>query len=419
MGSLTTLTTMGGGFEPSIVVAPDGTLYATAAKTARPGPGTRMASWLWFSQDGGETWRDLPSPAQVHEAMLGFEGDIATDESGHLYFADIYVADTTLSRWSPGPTWDWSRPLTGLPTPVDDRPWVAAHGSGIVYLMLNTGENVPTPETLLAGDTRGAARWIFRSEDAGVTWSLGHGVPLQDRCDLEASRADDQSILVVCQSGEGDASLLTVFQSPDRARTLTPVQSVPFQRGSVFMDPGAAIDAAGQPYAAWLDDLVVTVGFQDEEWQGDEPGRVLYAYQNGTAWTERDVTPFPARFANMDASAGAAGTLALTFYATTDLTPGADTEWVPYLMVSSNAADVNATWAVTPLLEEPAGVGKAPPEDFFQNAVGPDNRVHVILQKDRPEDLLRDGTVVNGVPADVLHAGQVSGPNLPAPDSKD
>jgi hypothetical protein len=405
------LTTQGEGFEPSIAASADGTLVATAAKTQRPNEGGRLASWLWYSKDGGATWSDLPLPTGPTTAYWGGEGDITVDAQGRIYFSDVYLADTALTRWSPGPVWDWTRDAMATTAPIDDRPWIEAHGDGVVYLVINTGPDFPTTGDLAEGRPTLSSKWLYRSVDAGLSWTLGQGL-WGDFCMPAASPADDQTLLMVCQGGEGSSSRLEARWSTDRGRTLPMEFSPNFELGTSYLAPGAAIDAAGTGYAAWLDDLAVSVGFQETEWQGDQPGHVKVAARgaDGT-WTMHDVTPFPARLAEIHACAGKAGTLGLSFYATTDLVVTARSKWFAYAMVSHDADASEPAWKVTRLAEEPAGAGTEPPGDFFECVVAPDNRVHVIFQLNKPEDTVRDGPA-RGLSADVFVVRQVLGANL-------
>ena len=405
------LTVKGEGFEPSIAVAPDGTLVATAAKTERPAEGEYLASWIWFSKDGGKSWQDLPLPKDPQATYWGGEGDIAVDAVGRTYLSDIYVADAALTRWSPGPVWDWTKAVMATTAPIDDRPWIEAHGDGVVYLLINTGPAFPTPSDLAEGRPTMSSKWLYRSEDAGETWTLGQGL-WGSFCMPAASPVDDRTLLVVCHGGEGSSSKLQVLWSTDRGRTLPVEYSPTFELGTSYLAPGAAIDAAGTGYAAWLDDLAISVGFQETEWQGDQPGHVKYAMRGAdVSWTMHDVTPFPARFAEIHACAGRAGTLGLSFYATTDPVVTAQSQWFAYVMVSDDADAAEPSWNVTRLAEEPAGTGTEPPGDFFECVVAPDNRVHVIFQLDKPHDIVRDGEA-SGIAADVITASQVSGANL-------
>lgn len=402
------LTTEGPGFEPSIDVAPDGTVYAAAAKTGRPNAGARLASWLWYSTDGGATFQDLPSPANAHRLMFGFEGDTAVDAKGRFYFMDTYLPDNAVHRWSPGadgvPAWDWSRPFQGTTSLLDDRPWVSAHGDGVVYLLSNNGGAFPAPGGLLRGDATSARIHLVASTDGGVTWSLGHAFPDSRFCQVAASPADDATVYVVCDEGEGAGAPVRVWRSEDRGATWTGAYLSRHGIGTAYLTPAVAVDGAGTPYAAWLDDRVDWSGVQDADWNGDTPGRVVVARplavaEAGAAWSEVDVTPFEGRFGMLHACAGSGGALALTFYATRSRTVDETTEWRAYALVSRDANAPSPTWTLSPLLDDVVAKGKYPPRDLFECAVGPDDAVHAVVQKNRDEPR-QPG---DGIRADVLY----------------
>lgn len=398
-----TLTSEGPGFEPSIDVGPDGVVYAAAAKTARPQSGGRLASWLWYSTDNGTTFRDLPSPGGAHRAMFGFEGDTAVDAAGRFYFTDTYLPDNTLHRWSPGPEgprWDYSRPVTGTTAALDDRPWMSAHGDGVVYLLSNNAAYTPVAGDLLRGDPAGGRIQLFVSEDGGMRWSLGHGFGQGVFCQVAASPADDVTAYVACRDGEGAGVPMSVHRSQDRGATWEKVHERPFDVGTAYLAPGVAVDRAGTPYAAWLDERVDWSGFQDADWNGEEPGRVRIAWADASgAWRERDITPFTGRFGLLHAAAGSPGVVALVFYATHDLKVTDETEWRAYALLGRDAATDAGAWTLAPLVEGPVAIGRYPPRDLFQVAVGPDDAVHAVVQRDRDEPH-QPG---DGIRADILY----------------
>src|SRR5207244_6058011 len=95
-------------------------------------------SWDWVSVDGGKTFVDIPglTPASVEQHEFGDEGDMAVDDANHLYFVDTNVTDITFTSWTVTGngldkiTLDQTRPILPSIQPVDDRPWVVAHGDG-------------------------------------------------------------------------------------------------------------------------------------------------------------------------------------------------------------------------------------------------------------------------------------------------
>lgn len=382
----------GNGFEPSLVVAPDGTVVAAAAKSSRLTQG-RPADWVWYSPDNGATWSDMPSPGNVHRAMPGLEGDLAVDAKGRVYYIDTYLPDNSIHRWSPGPTWDWSRPLQGTLPVVDDRPFAAAHGDGHVYLLSNTAQP-------------GQRIQVMRSVDGGLTWALPRAFPDSHFCQVAASPADDATVLVACAHGQGEGAKLLAHLSTDAGATWgAPEEVATFGIGTGYLAPVPAFDAAGTPYVAWADERVDWSGVQDATWEGEAPGRVHLAQRGASGWTTVDATPFDGRFGMLAASAGRAGTVGLSFYATRNATVDDATEWHAYALVTK---DAGATWDLALLDPAPMSVGAYPPRDMHDNAFAPDNALHVILQRN-VDDARAPG---DGIQAEVLHVRQTAGGNL-------
>src|SRR3954447_18567231 len=158
-----------GGYEPGIAIDKYGNIFVTAHKQNHclvvandPGSpiGVRSQSWLWTSKDG-VNWKNPPGLANLavpaDELDFGDEGDIALDDAGHphLYFVDTKVVDNSLTRWTisglgkEDMSQDMHRPFIPTAEEVDDRPWVAAHGSSTVMYVGNEGDK----DTYNAGDT--------------------------------------------------------------------------------------------------------------------------------------------------------------------------------------------------------------------------------------------------------------------------
>lgn len=407
----TRLTVQGPGFEPSIDASPDGTLYAAAAKTRRPQEGGRAASWTWYSMDGGASWSDLPSPSGRHRLMPGFEGDTAVDALGRFYFADTWLVDDSIHRWSPtasGPRWDWSRPFAATSGPMDDRPFLAAQGDGIVYLLSNAGP-VPVAGGTLFGDPP-SSKWLYVSEDGGETWSIGYGFGQTGFCQVAASPADVRSVWVACDERNGEAADLFVLESRNRGATWHEVFRARRELGTGYLTPAMTVDRAGTPYVAWLDERVEWSGVQDVAWTGDAPGRLHYATPGrDDAWRAVEVTPAKGRFGMLHAAAGEAGLLGITVYVTSDLAPSSSSEWFANAVVVRGADGGSPDAAASRILAEAAEKGPIPPRDLFQCSFAPDGVLHVVPQRNRDAEPYQPG---DGVAADVFHvAVKIQGPD--------
>ena len=147
-----------GGYEPGMAFDRYGNLFVTAHKQnhcdavaddpSAPA-GVRASSWLWTSTDG-VNFNDMPglggfalAPDQLD---VGDEGDLALDDASHLYFVDTKVVDDSFTRWTVSGLGtshiaeDIHRPVIPTLMPVDDRPWVTAHGSTTVMYAGNEGD---------------------------------------------------------------------------------------------------------------------------------------------------------------------------------------------------------------------------------------------------------------------------------------
>jgi len=184
----------GGGYEPGIYADADGDLFMTAHKEnaelalspdSRSATGTRSMSWAWMSRDGGRHWTNLPlGPADLQNHEFGDEGDMAIDDAHNLYFVDTTVADVTFTAWhvSQGrATVKYNTPILGTAEPVDDRPWIAAHGNGDVFYFGNQGDKDTYPVgDQSAGPGAGPGRYtVFHSTDGGQNWDRT-GITLND-----------------------------------------------------------------------------------------------------------------------------------------------------------------------------------------------------------------------------------------------
>lgn len=395
------------GYEPSIQVGPEGTIYVTAHKDSLLHEGDRLASWFWYSTDDGSTWQDMPSPGDVDDLGWAFEGSIAIDGQNRVYWMDTYAVDNTLHRWqggADGPTWGMSRPVHGTANVLDDRPWLAAHGDGIVYYIANNGVP-PTAPNEDPGE--GSRYWFFRSTDAGMTWSAPYGFTDSGWCTPAASPADDRTVLVTCDRGSGtfggDGEIVA-YLSTDRGSTWNDTVVAPLEDGLTDGYPSAAFDDAGNAYVAW----------PDGDLGGDGRTRVRVGVGVNGTWTTHDVTPFAGSFEEVWASAGTEGRLAVAFYGTNDTQPGGDAAWYPYAVVTDDATAADPTWHVRRLTDEPVVESGNAPDDFMQVAVGPDDRVHVAFERTGMQSSTDDPThpTHSGEVGNLFHVGQVSGPGL-------
>lgn len=283
--------------EPSILVLEDGTILITGvagftryAEDPADAPARFGQSYIWRSTDDGDTWKFVdaglaPGPLDEYlfyrNAIMGVEGDLAADEAGRAYFVDLtMLASNGLSASDDaGATWTATQnPIVGLAGV--DRPWVAAHGDGNVYvkyLQTATGHRVA------------------RSADAGLTFLEDVEIPSCSQADLtvDFSRGD---ILVPC-SNDKDVSLLRTGPGAMDWQRLA-VASSEYSITGGF--PSAAVAGDGEYGIVYIE-------------QAGEVLRVVvqFSFDAGQSWTEPVVVSagnasaiFPWMDANPDGRVG-------------------------------------------------------------------------------------------------------------------
>ena len=369
--------TNGYGYEPSFIVDRYGNAFATAHKenwqlALAPDENsptyTRSMSWAWLSTDKGQTWTDPPglTPASLEQHQVGDEGDMAQDDVGHIYFADTYAGDSTLTRWSTNGlgdvTFDFTRP-TILTPEVDDRPWIIAHGNGHVFYFANMGNKL----------YNGGRYTVHASYDGGLTWdSVGVGLPDSGWCRPAADhRPGSKLVYTACTN---DGGQLYSYVSTDDGRS--------FRR----YDMGTYNDADGTqswPTIEVAPDGTVWVLYVDSNDVGDggiPNTNKLYLFRskdNGRTWTKQDITPVVGRYQYGWLSLSVDGkTLGLGIY----YRPNADFPWsvagvtwpVGGMIKARTFVDLDIDHPVSPADRDEA------PADYLGSYFFPDGKLGVI-----------------------------------------
>ncbi|HEY6904132.1 MAG TPA: hypothetical protein VI216_07465, partial [Candidatus Acidoferrales bacterium] len=109
--------------------------------TSVPGSLSSDTSWVWHSLDGGKTFKWVVAATALEGKYTtcfgGGDTETGVDSAGHLYFADLTLANFSTSRSDDqGATATCSN--TGVPDEVVDRQWYAFDGDptngGSIYL---------------------------------------------------------------------------------------------------------------------------------------------------------------------------------------------------------------------------------------------------------------------------------------------
>jgi hypothetical protein len=367
-----------GGYEPGVIVDRYGNVVVTAHKQnhtlvvspdSRSATGTRSMSWVWWSKDGGKTFADLPGRtlAQEQNAEFGDEGDLAWDATGHVYFVDTSVTDVSFSRWkSTGRgelALETSRPAGPMGQPVDDRPWIAAHGDGVVMYLGNEGDrNYPAgkPPTGGGDEANGAGRFTaYMSYDHGDTFNnLGYTLKDSGWCrPMAEKKAGSKTFYVVCSNDNGTH---WSFVTNDDGRHFTRYKMGEYTTSSWI---NGAVAPDGTVYAMY------------HERDSDKLDHLmLYTSKtHGKTWTKKDVTVGKLgaiAYSWMDVAPN--GTLGMAYY----YSPGANKDW--YLYAGTAKPGQKFVFGKVSPGQKLVQDGGGPWGDFFQVAFGPDNKLNVV-----------------------------------------
>lgn len=328
--------------EPSVVVDARGRVFYTAACCFL------VSSPVFVSEDGGATFRALEHPLKD---AYGNEGDLAVDDEGNLYYADIDLGTFGIARWNEDlePQQAYRRPGE----PLVDRPWIRAGAEGVVHLAYNTGsdtvyyrstDHAETFEAVPSARFGSALGGAYSDVKRGIVGMLGGGEYMEST-DAGASWGERTKV----EGCEGD--------------------------GGTYATEGVAIDEAG---TRWH--LV---------------GACLVARGDDGAWGEpRVVIPDGLDASYRWIAAGAPGAVAVAFYAQVKDAAAAERlgvaegEWRLFLALSSDADAAHAHWALVLMEDEAVANGPLGRAlgDFLNVAIGPDGAVHVAYARNPEMD---------------------------------
>jgi len=358
------------GYEPGISADSTGALYITAHKNLDDKTTwDYVASWFFMSTDNGATW-ESPSGfprGNLWKTYIGDEGDIAVDAQDKVYFLDTYLLDNHIHVWANQGNYQYSlrvQKTVGL----DDRPWLAGQGNGILHYLGNN-----------AVEVNGGSYWYYRSGNGGRTWTAGDPVPGNGWASIDPERNGDH-VYVVSEGDTGVAADIRMYVSEDGGRT--------FNWDSPIVI--AHRDGPGREYpvvSTFGDDGIVWVLWNDAT-DCDNNGTRLFIGRSmdyGRSWQSWNFTPFQNN-SYMDyptINAGPDGSVAVAFYATETLPLSAESEWYLY-----GGMDLKGAFQETPSIN----MSKADPtpcyvgtnthalHDFFEIVITPDMALNIAYQ---------------------------------------
>jgi hypothetical protein len=310
----------GHGYEPAVYTDHFGNIFATAHKEnwqlalspdLNSPTFTRSMSWAWASSDGGRTFEDLPglTMLSLEQHDLGDEGDMAVDDANHLYFVDTNVTDITFTSWDIYGRGQYvlnqHRPVLPAGEPVDDRPWVTAHGNGHVFYFGNEGDKVTYPNGTACGSATGPGRYTaYQSYDGGTTFnSVGCTLADSGWCRPAADHtAPYQYVYAICTNdgGSDDVSspidpngTLWSYVSADDGRTWSRYKMGTYKALDTTTSwPTVAIAPDGSLWALYVD----AVKLDENNNPITNKLMLFHSTDHGKTWTSQNITPMSGRY---------------------------------------------------------------------------------------------------------------------------
>ena len=361
-----------GGYEPSIKVDKFNNVVITAHKAnhtillgkspSGSNPPVRGASFLWVTSNGGKTFTQLPGLSAANENALwpAAEGDFALDGANHLYFVDTYLGDNSLSRWTMGAngeiTADFHRPFQGTGS-VDDRPWIAAHGDGVVMYLGNAG-------TKVGGSPVSGRYTVYMSYDGGMTFNpAGVNLPDSGWCYGAADPRKGSKLLYVLCNNDRDTLYAYVSRDDGKSFARTVIGEYTVSAPGTNTYPSIAVSPNGTVHA--LFNLV------DESSRELDGTRLIHysSANGGKSWTRRDITPRIGFHHYTWLDVAKDGTVGIAYYFRRE-------SGEPWRLFAGTAKP-GKKLSTVPIATVAGPKSNAPHGDFFQIAFGPDRKLNI------------------------------------------
>jgi hypothetical protein len=330
----------GEGFEQNLRVDPSNPnrIYSSV-----PGALSSDTSWIWRSLDAGKTFKWIPSSTpltgKANACAGGGDTELGVDPNGHLYFADLTLANFSTARSDDqGATFTCSN--TGVPDTVVDRQWYAFDGDptngGSIYLVNDEiGPGMPNcPGATIVGNVLVMYRSPVDGTSASAGIQFGPRNPVSGLATCNEAIMGNNEVSPVATTLGQPLTGNTYFTLPTPVKHVfvihdngalnqiwlgrcfpvavgPPVPNVSDPSGLNCTDimvadlgtvrtganfPTMAIDKAGNLYAAWAQ----APGTSSSNITGDTILKFTYSTDQGNTWA----TPI-----TIDTSASSAGTL--------------------------------------------------------------------------------------------------------------
>lgn len=343
--------------EPSMAIAPDGTIFVCAPAGAQAEAAARDHNFVWRSDDDGATFALMPTTGR-EDATGGGDCDLAIDDAGSLHMLNLYGgpfpvpwAITYAASDDGGETWRDAKTVSNVP--VNDRQWITTH-DGVVYI---TWQQVDT------------GIWVGKSTDGGRTFIATLAMPRYANAGLQRYFIEgpirvspvDGTVYVPDGSMNGldfwgvpnptplhDAHG-NVAVSEDGGLTWTIKRADGVPTGWAF-----AVDRAGTlwtgQHACDVDGAGNVTGCVSQIWSSRDKATTWEGPVNVT-------TPVALRLSHLWIAAGSDGRVALGMYGSEKLDFAAEDKEGDWHLYVAGTTDAGATWSFERVTSEPVHQG--------------------------------------------------------------
>lgn len=372
---VTVIDPSGGQGEPSMGIAPDGTIFANGLSA----PGSGNSGSVFKSTDGGATWKRIADPTAP---MPNFDPDLAVSHDGTVWFSSLWLGCSSTGASKDGGK-SWTTSHAACVPAAGDRQYVVPMGGckALIY-----SHQVPTLQQMVATTTDCGATWTPVGSSEGPVplllgnsgWGGGGFWNVAKKSAYLTWTQFDGGLVDVQGTGTWHPAAAI---SRDEGKTWT-LAKLPNAGGSpvgLSLVVGAA-DAAGNSYLAWAEakdkDMAVYIASSQDDgktWSkpilvdGDAGSKVfpaITAFENGhvaVAYYHADKNGYPSSVP-------------------------ADTRWNVTLAWTHDALSENASWERANLSTNSVRTGPICPDgtscrgnrqllDYFALHAMPDGRV--------------------------------------------
>jgi hypothetical protein len=297
------------------------------------------------------------------------------DARDYVYYCDTTLLDINFHVFANQGEWQYSNVVQKASKELDDRPWIAAQGDGIVHYLGNNAVTFPGH----------AGRYIYyRSTNGAQRFTIQQDIPGNGWLHLDAERNGNYAYIVK-ETTTGSPADIVIHITDDQGASWN--WNDPIYIGSRDGPGGPPGEGSRWPVVAAGENGTVWVMWGDYEDSVANGTRLFLARSRdyGQTWNSTEITPFQGLHDYFWVSAGPNGSVGISFYSSTALPMEDSSEWFIYGGVLPNADEmpmdeivINCTKAdPTPVY---AGTDYHALHDFREDCFTPDGAFNIAYQ---------------------------------------